>query len=168
MNKKALDAKKKAVEEITAGLQESKSFSIVSYHGLTVANLTELRSKLAEKGAHLGVYKNTMVARALKAQGIEGLDSYLEGPNAFVFSKEPQDGPSVLLRFSRYHEELVLRAGLVEGKVVDEKGLKDVAKLPSKEVLLSMFCMVLNEPVAGFARAVKGVAEKDSESAPAA
>ena len=170
MNEKALQAKKNAVKEISEGLKNNKALAIVSYQGLTVAEMTELRRTLAEKKGTLGVYKNTMVRRALKYSAIEGLDAYLEGPSAFVFSEDATSGAKILYKFSRYHEALVLKGGLVEGTVVDANGLKEVAKLPTKEQLLSMFCMVLNEPVAGFARAVKSIAEKDAPeaSAPAA
>ncbi|HBB04987.1 MAG TPA: 50S ribosomal protein L10 [Firmicutes bacterium] len=167
MNEKALQAKKNAVKEISEGLKNNKALAIVSYQGLTVAEMTELRRTLAEKKGTLGVYKNTMVRRALKDNAIEGLDAYLEGPNAFIFSEDATSGAKILYKFSRYHEALVLKGGLVEGTVVDAAGLKEVAKLPTKEQLLSMFCMVLNEPVAGFARAVKSIAEKDAPEATA-
>ena len=167
MNQDALNAKKAAVKEISEGLESSKTMAVVSYQGLTVSELIELRRTLAQKGSRLGVYKNTMVARALKDAGIEGLNEYLEGPNAIVFSEDVSSGVAALYKFSRFHEKLVLKAGLVEGKVVDADGLKEVAKLPSKEVLLSMFCMVLNEPMASLARAIDAIANKAGE-APAA
>ena len=146
MNEKALQAKQDAVKTISEGIQNSKAIAIVSYHGLTVAEITELRRKLAEKNARFGVFKNTMVRRALKENNIEGLDEFLEGPNAFVFSPETSSGVNIIYKYSRGHENLVLKGGYVEGQVVDAKGLKAVAKLPTKEQLLSMFCMVLNEP----------------------
>ena len=158
MNTSVLNKKKETVKSLTESVKNAKSIAIVSYHGLTVKDLTELRKNLAEKNATLGVYKNTLVNRALKEAGIEGLDEYLSGPNAYVFSSDVTGGPAVLYKFSRYHEELVLKGGYVEGKVVDAAGLKRVAKLPTKEVLLSMFQMVLNEPMAAFARALSSVA----------
>ena len=133
-----------------------------------MAEITELRRKLAEKNARFGVFKNTMVRRALKENNIEGLDEFLEGPNAFVFSPETSSGVNIIYKYSRGHENLVLKGGYVEGQVVDAKGLKAVAKLPTKEQLLSMFCMVLNEPISGFARAIKSVAEKNGAPAEAA
>lgn len=168
MNEKALQAKQDAVKTISEGIQNSKAIAIVSYHGLTVAEITELRRKLAEKNARFGVFKNTMVRRALKKNNIEGLDEFLEGPNAFVFSPETSSGVNIIYKYSRGHENLVLKGGYVEGQVVDAKGLKAVAKLPTKEQLLSMFCMVLNEPISGFARAIKSVAEKNGAPAEAA
>ena len=167
MNEKALQAKQDAVKTISEGIQNSKAIAIVSYHGLTVAEITELRRKLAEKNARFGVFKNTMVRRALKENNIEGLDEFLEGPNAFVFSPETSSGVNIIYKYSRGHENLVLKGGYVEGQVVDAKGLKAVAKLPTKEQLLSMFCMVLNEPISGFARAIKSVAEKNGAPAEA-
>lgn len=168
MNEKALQAKQDAVKTISEGIQNSKAIAIVSYHGLTVAEITELRRKLAEKNARFGVFKNTMVRRALKENNIEGLDEFLEGPNAFVFSPETSSGVNIIYKYSRGHENLILKGGYVEGQVVDAKGLKAVAKLPTKEQLLSMFCMVLNEPISGFARAIKSVAEKNGAPAEAA
>ena len=160
MNKDVLQAKKDSVKEITDGLKNSSTVVVVSYQGLTVAELTELRRKLAEKDAHMGVYKNTLVARALKDNGVSVEASFLQGPNAFVFSKDVSAGAAIVNKFARVHDKLVVRGGFVEGQVVDAEGMKEVARIPSKEALLSMFCMVLNEPVAGFARAVKSIADK--------
>lgn len=168
MNKDILAAKAATVSEIEKGLKECGSLSIVSYHGLTVAELTDLRKKLAEKGASLSVYKNTLVARAFKANNESGLDQYLEGPNAFVFSKEITDGPAVLRKFSRYHEELVIKAGYVEGKAYDQAGMLEIAKMPNKEGLLSMFCQCLNAPIRSFACAIDAIAKKAPAAAPAA
>jgi len=165
MNKDVLQAKKDSVKEISDGLKNSSAVVVVSYQGLTVAELTELRRKLAEKDAHMGVYKNTLVARALKDNGVSVEASFLQGPNAFVFSKDVSAGAAIVNKFARVHDKLVVRGGFVEGQVVDAEGMKEVAKIPSKEALLSMFCMVLNEPVAGFARAVKSIADKTPAAA---
>jgi large subunit ribosomal protein L10 len=171
MNKEVLQAKKETVSEIEKSLDESSAIAVVSYQGLTVAELIELRRALAEKNAHMGVYKNTLVARAFKEKNLASIDEYLQGPNAFVFSKEANVGPAVINKFSRYHEKLVIKGGLVEGRVVDADGIVAIAKLPDKKGMLSMLCMVLNEPVASFARAVKSVADKSQPAeakAPAA
>jgi large subunit ribosomal protein L10 len=168
MNKDVLQAKKDSVKEIEDGLKNSSAVVVVSYQGMTVAELTELRHTLAEKEASMGVYKNTLVAKALANVGYSVDKSFLQGPNAFVFSKDVSTGAAVCTRFARFHEKLVVRGGVVEGKFADANAIKDVAKLPSKEQLLSMFCMVLNEPVSGFARALKSIAEKPADAASAA
>ncbi|MCR4561682.1 MAG: 50S ribosomal protein L10 [Bacilli bacterium] len=164
MNQQNLQAKKDSVAAITEAVKNSAAVVVVSYQGLTVAELSELREKLAGKEACLTVYKNTLVARALKDLGIEGMDEALNGPNAFVFSKDPSAGAAICNKFGRAHEHLVIKAGIVEGRVLNAKETIAVAKLPTKEVLLSMFCMVLNEPVAKFARTVKALAEKEDPS----
>src|SRR5574344_2383153 len=151
MNKEVLQAKKDAVSEIEKGLKESGSVSVVSYQGLTVAELTELRRTLAEKNATMTVYKNTLVKRSLKESGLSGIEAYLDGANAFVFSKDITAGPAVLAKFARFHEKLVLQGALVEGKGVDAKGLVEIARMPSREGLLSMFCQCLNAPIRNFA-----------------
>jgi large subunit ribosomal protein L10 len=170
MNKDVLQAKKEAVSSIEKGLKESGSVSVVSYQGLTVAELTDLRRKLAEKEASMTVCKNTLVKRALKEAGMSGIEDYLDGPNAFVFSKDVTAGPSVIRKFALYHEQLVIKGGLVEGKGVDAAGLKEIATLPGREGLLSMFCQCLNAPIRNFAYAVDSIAKKQgtATTAPAA
>lgn len=168
MNKNVLQAKKDSVSEISKGLKENSTIAVVSYQGLTVAELTELRRKLAEKDAALTVYKNTLVKRALKEAGLTGIEEYLDGPNAFVFSKDAVAGPSVIAKFSRFHEKLVIKGGLVEGKGVDADAMKEVARIPGREGLLSMFCQCLNDPIRKFASAVDAIASKQGEAKPAA
>lgn len=168
MNKNVLAAKATIVSEIEEGLKGCGSFTVVSYQGLTVAETTELRRTLAEKGSSFCVYKNTLVSRALKAVGENGLDSYLEGPNGFVFSKDITEGPKALRKFSRYHEHLVIKGGYAEGTVLDAKGMDELARMPDKNGLLSMFCQCLNAPITKFAVAVNAIAEKAPADAAAA
>ena len=143
MNKEVLAAKQETVAEITAALNDCGSLTVVSYQGLTVKETTELRRALASKGCHMVVYKNKLVERALEDKGTTELKGYLEGPNAFVFSKEICDGPAVLRKFAKFHEALVVKGGLVEGKAYDAK-----------------FCQCLNAPISKFAVAVNAIAEK--------
>lgn len=165
MNEKVLAAKQNQVAEIEEQLKKCGSFTIVNYQGLTVAETTELRRTLSEKDSRMVVYKNTLVNRALKNCGYEGFDEYLEGPNAFVFSDEITPGPAALRKFSRYHEALEIKGGLVEGKAYDQKGMLEFAKMPDKPGLLSMFCQCLNAPIRSFAVAVNAIAEKEPEEA---
>ncbi len=168
MNKEVLAAKQETVAEITANLDNCGSLTVVSYQGLTVKETTELRRTLAAKGCHMVVYKNKLVERALEAKGTSELKEYLEGPNAFVFSKEICDGPAVLRKFARSHEALVVKGGFVEGKAYDAKGMKDFATMPNKEGLLSMFCQCLNAPISKFAATVSAIAEKAAPAGEAA
>lgn len=169
MNQAALEAKKTAVAEITESFKSSGSFTVVSYQGLTVAEISELRATLAKDDATFVVYKNTMVRRALAELGQPDLGKTLEGPNGFVFSKDLAKGPKALVKFSRYHDKLVVKGGIVENTVLDAAGVKNVSKLPDKNGLLSMFLSCLKAPVTKFAATVKAVADKNEPaSTPAA
>lgn len=161
MNKSVLKKKQATVEEIRTGLNENKAAVIISYQGFTVKELTELRHKLAEKNAKVAVYKNTMIKRALEAEGISELDHLLEGPNALVYGAGETECLSVLRKYSRMHEHLKIRGGLISKTPVEGELLMDLAKLPDgRNSLISMFLSCLNAPVVKFAATVKSLAEK--------
>ena len=160
MNQQVLLAKKETVSEISKSIKEAGSLTVDSYQGLTVAEMQELRKTLAKEEASIVVYKNTLVRRALAADELPDLGDLLNGPNGFVFSKDISKGPKALVKFSRFHEALVVKGGLVEGKVIDAAGVKEVSKLPDKNGLIAMFLSCLNAPITKFAATVKAVAEK--------
>ena len=164
MNQQVLAAKKETVTEIQESVKNAGSVTVVSYQGLTVAEMQELRKTLAKQGATLVVYKNTLVRRALEEGNLPALGDLLNGPNGFVFSKEISEGPKALVKFSRFHEALVVKGGLVEGKVLDASGVKEVSKLPDKNGLISMFLSCLNAPITKFAATIKAVAEKGQQA----
>jgi large subunit ribosomal protein L10 len=160
MNQQVLLAKQETVSQIGKSIKEAGSLTVVSYQGLTVAEMQELRKTLAKIDASIVVYKNTLVRRALADDQLPDLGDLLNGPNGFVFSKEISAAPKALVKFARYHEALVVKGGLVEGKVLDAAGMKDVSKLPDKNGLIAMFLSCLNAPITKFAATVKAVAEK--------
>ena len=159
MNQETLKSKQEIVDKITNAFKESGSLVIVEYRGLTVAELSELRKSLKAVNATFNVYKNTLVTRASDALGHKDLDQYLNGSNAYVFSKDVVDGPKVLAKFAKKYENLVIKAGLVEGKVLDAKEVKTVATLSSREGLMSMFLSCLQAPIRKFACTVKALAD---------
>ena len=160
MNQSALEAKKAAVAEITKGLEDSGSLTIVSYQGLTVAELMELRRTLEKANATMKVYKNTMVRRALADSKQPDLGELLEGPNAFVFSKDLGSAPKALFKFARVHEALVVKGCLAEGQVFDAAKTKELSKLPNREGMLSMFLGCPKAPMSKFAATVQAVADQ--------
>lgn len=160
MNQQVLLAKQETVAEISQSIKDAGSVTVVSYQGLTVAEMQELRKTLEKADASIVVYKNTLVRRALAADELPDLGEILNGPNGFVFSKDIPAGPKALFKFARLHEALVVKGGLVEGKVIDAKGVKEVSKLPDKNGLIAMFLSCLNAPITKFAATVKAVAEK--------
>ena len=159
MNQEILKSKQEIVAKISESLKDCGSMTIVEYRGLTVAQISDLKKSLKAVGSSFTVYKNTLFTRASNDLGYSELDQYLSGSNAYVFSKELSAGPKVLAKFAKRNENLVIKAGLAEGRVLDAAGVKTLATLPDKNGLLSMFLSCLNAPIQKFAATVKAVAD---------
>ena len=159
MNQEILKSKQETVAKITESLKDCGSMTIVEYRGLTVAQISDLKKSLKAVGSSFSVYKNTLFTRASNDLGYSELDQYLSGSNAYVFSKELSAGPKVLAKFAKRNDNLVIKAGLAEGRVLDAAGVKTLATLPDKNGLLSMFLSCLNAPIQKFAATVKAVAD---------
>ncbi|EOD4423120.1 50S ribosomal protein L10 [Staphylococcus aureus] len=161
-----IEAKKQLVDEIAEVLSNSVSTVIVDYRGLTVAEVTDLRSQLREAGVEYKVYKNTMVRRAAEKAGIEGLDEFLTGPTAIATSSEDAVAAAkVISGFAKDHEALEIKSGVMEGNVITTEEVKTVGSLPSHDGLVSMLLSVLQAPVRNFAYAVKAIGEQKEENA---
>ena len=133
-----VELKQPIVEAISEELKGAQSVVLVDYRGLTVAQDTELRKKLREAGVTYRVYKNTMMKRAFEGTEFEGLEGCLEGPSAIAISKEDATAPArILCEFAKGADKLELKGGVVEGTVYDVAALSELAKIPSREVLLS-------------------------------
>lgn len=161
---KAIEKKQELVNQIAEEIKASSSIVIADYRGLNVAEVTELRNNMRNEGLTFKVYKNSLVRRAMEQAGIEGLDEVLTGPNAIAFSTEDVVAPArVLNDFAKTHENLELKAGVIEGKVASLEEVKEIATLPNKEGLLSMLLSVLTAPMRNTALAVKAVADQKAE-----
>ena len=159
MNQEILKSKQETVAKITESLKDCGSMTIVEYRGLTVAQISDLKKSLKAVGSTFSVYKNTLFTRASNDLGYSDLDQYLTGSNAYVFSKELNAGPKVLAKFAKRNENLVIKAGLAQGKVLDAAGVKTLVTLPDKNGMLSMFLSCINAPIQKFAATVKAVAD---------
>ena len=152
-------------QAISEELKGAQSVVLVDYRGLTVAQDTELRKKLREAGVTYRVYKNTMMKRAFEGTEFEGLEGCLEGPSAIAISKEDATAPArILCQFAKGADKLELKGGVVEGTVYDVAALSELAKIPSREVLLSRLLGSMQSPITNFARVIKQIAEKDGEA----
>lgn len=160
MNESVLKAKQDLVEEVKKDVQESQTVVLFEYRGLSVSALTSLRRDLLKANSKVCVFKNTLTKRAFEDLGHNEFASELKGPNAILFSKDISAGLKVLTKFAKRNEEVQIKSGLVEGRFVDKSKIKEIAKIPGREGLLSMFLSVLNAPVRQFALTVKAVAEK--------
>ncbi len=159
-NKAVRTEKKEIVKELKDKLLATKGAVLTNYRGLTVAMDTKMRRKLREAGVEYRVVKNTMTRIAAHDAGIDGLDKYLEGPTAIALSEtDPVVPAKVLADFIRENklQALEIKAGLVEGKVVDANGVKALASLPPREVLIAQLLGTMQAPIAGFVRVLGGV-----------
>lgn len=163
MKQNVLDAKVAIVDEIAQKFQESNSAVIVEYRGLTVAEVTELRRQLRAEEIEFKVYKNSMTTRACQKAKLDGLEESLTGPNAVAFGKDAVAPARVLAKFAKDHAALVIKSGVIEGKVVDTDTVKKFATLPNKDGLIGMFLGCLQSPVIKLACAVKAVADSKTE-----
>jgi large subunit ribosomal protein L10 len=154
----AVTAEKKAtVAEIKEKLVNAKGAVLADYRGLNVADATQLRRTLREAGIEFRVLRNTMTRIAAREAGIQGLDTYLEGPTAIAFGFDDLVAPAkVLTKFSKENKNLVIKAGIVEGKVVDENGVKALADLPPREVLVAKMLGSMQAPISGLVNVLQG------------
>ena len=152
-------AKKAIVAELKEKLTGAKGAVLVNYRGLTVAQDTKLRRQLREAGVDYRVVKNTMTRIAAQEAGLEGLDAYLEGPTAMAISTTDPVAPAkIITDFVKEHKLQVLevKAGLVEGNVIDENGVKALASLPSREVLIAKMLGSMQSPITGLVNVLQG------------
>lgn len=145
------------VAELKDLLSSSKGAVLVDYCGLTVAEDTELRSKMREAGVKYMVAKNTFIRIAAKEAGVEGLDSYLEHNTAVAFSAEDPVAPAKILNdFSKDHKALEIKAGILDGKVIALDEVKALAELPSRDELLAKLVGSMQAPISGLVNVLQG------------
>lgn len=162
MKDATIQKKAEQVAVLTKKFQNAKSLVFVDHLGLTVAEVTELRNKLYAQGCQMHVVKNNILRRAAKEAGYEGLDEIFVGPNAVAFSKDATSASKVIYDFAKNNDKLGVKAGVVEGKVVNNKDLKVLANLPDKNGMIAMLLSVLQAPIRNLACAIKAVAEKQA------
>jgi len=147
-------------DEILEELKEKFEGSTVSvftdYRGLNVAEVTKLRRKLREVGCELKIAKNTLTGLVARRLGVEGILPYLEGPVAIAFGKDPVAPAKILSDFIRETKKMEIKAGILEGKVIDARGIKELADLPPREVLLAKILGGMQAPLYGFAGVLQG------------
>lgn len=149
-NQKIIEQKESVVKEIAEKMQNASSYVLFEYRGLTVAETDELRKKLRETGSEFKVYKNTLTKRALDSLNVN-LDEHLTGPKAIAFGTDAVAPIKTLSDFAKTHKALEIKAGVVEGELADQKMLSELAAIPSRDGLLTMFVGGLIEHAKNFA-----------------
>jgi large subunit ribosomal protein L10 len=141
-------AKERTVAEVAARLREAPATVLVDFRGLDVAEDAELRRRLRAARVEYRVVKNTLAARAAEQVGVRGLEALLRGPTAVAFSLEdPTAAARELVAFARDHEELQVKGGVLDGRVIGPEEVKALAELPPKEVLLTRAAAALAGPL---------------------
>ena len=165
-SKKILETKQEEVAVIKNVLEESLGTVIVDARGLTVEESTELRVALRKEGVQLKVRKNTLATKAVEGTPMEGLTAYFKGPTAIATSNESYTAAAkVLTEYAKKYKNLEVKGGYCDGDVLDVSGVERLAKVPSKDALLSMLLSALTGNIRGFAVAVKAVAEQKEQQA---
>ena len=157
-----IEEKSKVVAEIKEKFQQASGVILADYRGMTVAQVTQLRNQLRSAGVEYHVMKNTLVQRAANEVGVKGLEPYLEGPTAFVFSSDPVAPAKIIADFVKANKlkTLNVKAGVLEGQVIGPDGVKALADLPPREVLLAMVLRGMQAPLAGMANVLQGPIRK--------
>ena len=157
--------KEAVIAEVTSLAAKAQTLVIAEYRGITVADMTKLRAEARSKGVSLSVLKNTLARRAVAGSGFEVLADQMTGPLIYGFSEDAVAAAKVVADFAKTNDKLVIRAGAFGGKALDSNGVKQLASIPSKEVLLAQICGLLMSPISRTAVVLGALAAKKGEGA---
>jgi len=137
---KVLEEKQKVVADLAERIKSSAAGVLVNYQGITVADDTALRAELRKAGVNYTVIKNTLISKACDIVGFEGLKDVLSGMTAIATSEEDAVAPARIINdFAKKNENYTIKAGFVEGELLDVKGVEELAAIPTKDVLIARF-----------------------------
>jgi len=143
-SEKILNEKKKQVSDLASKIKNAKLVLLVDYRGISVEDVTSLRNEIRNAKAEYKVIKNNITKRALEEAGINGLEDQLEGPTAVIMTEEEYSEPiKAIYNFTKDHDFYKIKGGVVEDKVMTADEIITLAKLPSREALLSMLAGAL-------------------------
>ena len=165
---KVLEQKKQVVESLAAKMQSAAAGVLVKYEGITVAEDTALRAALRKAGVDYTVMKNTLTGRACDIAGYGDMKQYLEGMTAIAFSKDDAIAPAKIIKeYADKIQSFEIKAGFVDGGVIDAAGVEALAATPSKEVLIAKMMGSLMSSLYGFAYVLQAKIDKENEGAEA-
>ena len=164
-SEKSLNKKKEEVKELSEKMKEAKLILLTDYRGISVVDDTDLRRDLRNINATCNVIKNNITRRALKENGIEGLDKELVGPTAVIMSNDDYlEASKVIYNFTKTHDFYKIKGGVIDGKVMTADEIITLAKLPSRETLLSMLAGALLSNISKVAVALNEVKKLKEEA----
>jgi large subunit ribosomal protein L10 len=159
--------KQAVIDEVTALAAKAQTLVMAEYRGITVADMTKLRSNARSNGVELSVLKNTLARRAVVGSQFEVAGGQMTGPLIYGFSVDAVAAAKVVADFAKTNDKLVIRGGAFAGKALDVNGVKQLANIPSKEVLLAQLCGLLMSPMSRTAVVLSALAAKKTEGAAA-
>ena len=160
MSTKAIAKKVDAVQEIVQDLQAAKSFIIFEYHGLTAKNISSLRKDLHENGGKMHVLQNNILRRSLQEAGLDASSLNLTGPNAIALGMQDEIAPvKFVSELAKDFSFVELKGAFVEGQFIDNSKIAEIASIPGRAGLYSMFLSCLTSPIRGFLYALKAISE---------
>ena len=155
--------KEAVVSDVTGLAAKAQTLVLAEYRGITVADMTRLRSTARSSGVALSVLKNTLARRAVAGSVFEVASDMMTGPLIYGFSQDAVAAAKVVADFAKTNDKLVIRGGAFAGKALDVNGVKQLANIPSKEVLLAQLVGLLQSPISRIARVLAALAEKRGE-----
>ncbi len=156
--------KQAVIEEVTALAAKAQTLVMAEYRGVTVADMDKLRVNARNNGVALSVLKNTLARRAVNGSSFEVAADQMTGPLIYGFSEDAVAAAKVVADFAKTNDKLVIRGGVYSGKALDVNGVKELASIPSKEVLLSQLLGLMQSPISRTARVLAALAEKKGEA----
>jgi large subunit ribosomal protein L10 len=159
--------KEAVITDVTSLAAKAQTLVMAEYRGITVADMTKLRSAARSNGVTLTVLKNTLARRAVAGSAFEVVSDQMTGPLIYGFSVDAVAAAKVVAEFSKTNDKLVIRGGAFGGKVLDVAGVKQLASIPSKEVLLAQLLGLMQSPISRTARVLAALAGKKGEGAAA-
>jgi large subunit ribosomal protein L10 len=161
--------KEAVIAEVTSLAAKAQTLVMAEYRGITVADMDKLRVNARSNGVSLSVLKNTLARRAVGGSSFDVIADQMTGPLIYGFSVDAVAAAKVVSEFAKTNDKLVIRGGVYGGKVLDVNGVKQLASIPSKEVLLAQLCGLLKSPISRTAVVLGALAAKKGEgAAPAA
>jgi len=156
------------VADVAAQVARSQTLALAEYRGLTVEHLTKLRKDARDKGVYLHVLKNTLARRAVVGTPFEVAAQAMTGPLIYGFSEDAVAAAKVVADFAKGNDKLVVKGGAYAGKALDANGVKALAAIPSREVLIAQVAGLLKSPIQRLAGVLAAVAEQKGGGAEAA
>ena len=155
--------KEAVIKEVTDLAAKAQTLVMAEYRGITVADMTKLRTDARSKGVALSVLKNTLARRAVAGSSFEVVGEQMTGPLVYGFSEDAVAAAKVVADFAKTNDKLVIRGGVYGGKALDADGVKQLASIPTKEVLLAQLCGLLMSPMSRTAVVLGALAAKKGE-----